>query len=148
MEHNSWLRFGAMIAVSFIAMYVLMYTMVWSWEDFHPSLSQAYMAGSMTAAMVVIELVLMGSMYKNATVRNALIGVGVLALVATVAFTRYQTGIGDKDFLRSMIPHHSGAILMCSNPKLEDPEIRTLCQSIIKGQQQEIDEMHAILNRK
>ena len=148
MEHNSWLKFGAMIAVSFIAMYVLMYTMVWSWEDFHPSLSQVYMAGSMTAAMVVIELVLMGSMYKNATVRNALIGVGVLALVATVAFTRYQTGIGDKDFLRSMIPHHSGAILMCSNPKLEDPEIRTLCQSIIKGQQQEIDEMHAILNRK
>ncbi len=34
-----------------------------------------------------------------------------------------QAGIGDKEFLRSMIPHHSGAILMCEQATLTDPEM-------------------------
>ena len=69
-------------------------------------------------------------------------------LIASIAFTRYQTGIYDNDFLRSMIPHHSGAVLMCENPRLEDPEIKSLCSQIIEGQKREIDQMKAILDRK
>jgi uncharacterized protein (DUF305 family) len=87
-------------------------------------------------------------MYKNAMLRNVLIGVSALLLVAFVLFTRYQTGIYDNDFLRSMIPHHSGAILMCANPRLEDPEIKSLCRNITEGQQREIDQMKAIMQRK
>jgi uncharacterized protein (DUF305 family) len=47
-----------------------------------------------------------------------------------------------------MIPHHSGAILMCANPRLEDPEIKSLCRNITEGQQREIDQMKAIMQRK
>jgi uncharacterized protein (DUF305 family) len=47
-----------------------------------------------------------------------------------------------------MIPHHSGAVLMCENPRLEDPEIKSLCGQIIEGQLREIDQMKAILERK
>jgi uncharacterized protein (DUF305 family) len=46
-----------------------------------------------------------------------------------------------------MIPHHSGAILMCQNASLSDPELKKLCASIVSGQQSEIDEMKAILTR-
>jgi len=46
-----------------------------------------------------------------------------------------------------MIPHHSGAILMCREASITDPEIKSLCQMIMEGQQQEIDQMRAILNR-
>jgi uncharacterized protein (DUF305 family) len=80
--------------------------------------------------------------------RNILIGASTILLIALIAFTRYQTGIYDNDFLRSMIPHHSGAVLMCKNPRLEDPEIRSLCSEIIEGQLREIDQMKAILERK
>jgi uncharacterized protein (DUF305 family) len=45
-----------------------------------------------------------------------------------------------------MIPHHSGAILMCRKADLKDPEIRRLCGEIIKGQQSEIDWMRARLD--
>ena len=44
-----------------------------------------------------------------------------------------------------MIPHHAGAILMCGRAPVKDPEIRSLCATIIKGQQQEIDQMSAML---
>jgi uncharacterized protein (DUF305 family) len=46
-----------------------------------------------------------------------------------------------------MIPHHSSAILMCREAPITDAEVKTLCQSIIKSQQDEIDQMKAILQR-
>ncbi|WP_247784711.1 MULTISPECIES: DUF305 domain-containing protein [Bradyrhizobium] len=46
-----------------------------------------------------------------------------------------------------MIPHHSGAILMCQQAKLTDPEIVRLCGEIERSQRQEIDQMKAILRR-
>jgi uncharacterized protein (DUF305 family) len=58
-----------------------------------------------------------------------------------------QTAISDRQFLRSMIPHHSGAILMCEHASIQDREIQELCETIISSQQEEIDQMEAILQR-
>ena len=46
---------------------------------------------------------------------------------------RQQTAIGDRQFLRSMIPHHAGAILMCQEASLQDVEIEQLCQGIMSS---------------
>jgi len=61
---------------------------------------------------------------------------------------RTQAGIGNAEFLRAMIPHHSGAILMCEKASITDPEIVALCQGITKSQSQEIEQMEAILARQ
>jgi hypothetical protein len=99
----------------------------------------------MTAPMVVLELLLMSMMYPKTRLNHALVGAGlVLGLVCFVAI-RQQWLIGDREFLRSMIPHHSGAILMCGKAPVRDPQIRALCAAIIKGQQAEIDQMDAML---
>jgi uncharacterized protein (DUF305 family) len=55
--------------------------------------------------------------------------------------------VGNDQFLRSMIPHHSSAILMCQQSQLTDPEIIQLCQEIIASQKEEITQMQAILAR-
>jgi uncharacterized protein (DUF305 family) len=44
-----------------------------------------------------------------------------------------------------MIPHHAGAILMCEEASIHNPDIRRLCQNIIASQQAEIDQMKAML---
>jgi hypothetical protein len=54
-----------MIALSFISMYVLMYAMVNRFANVYSNLNQFYMAGLMTAPIVVIELALMRSVYDN-----------------------------------------------------------------------------------
>jgi uncharacterized protein (DUF305 family) len=60
---------------------------------------------------------------------------------------RQQSAIADEQFLKSMIPHHSGAILMCRQAPIADREIAELCRTIVSGQQAEIDRMKAILAR-
>jgi uncharacterized protein (DUF305 family) len=147
MNENHYRKLWLMAVLSFIAMYILMYAMVDVLGNVFNSFNQVYMAGLMTAPMIVIELLLMGSMYqdkrKNAMIIAASIVVGVLLFI----FIRQQTAITDKQFLRSMIPHHAGAILMCEQAPIADAEIQELCQSIIAGQQSEIDQMKAILGR-
>ena len=144
-EHNHYLRLAVMIALSFISMYMLMYSMVNTLGDVYNSLNQVYMAGLMTAPMVVIELVLMSAMYKNRKLNSLIIAGSCVAGIAFFLLIRQQTAISDRQFLRSMIPHHSGAILMCDEASLQDQRIRELCKTIVAGQQQEIDQMRAIL---
>jgi uncharacterized protein (DUF305 family) len=147
-EHMAGKHYGrllAMTVLSFAAMFVLMYAMVDTASNALPNLNQFYMAGLMTAAMVVIELALMGAMYRNAKA-NVLIVVGaVVALTLCFVFIRRQTAIADRQFLKSMIPHHAGAILMCKRAAIRDADIQRLCQDIRRGQQAEIDLMKAKL---
>src|SRR5688572_26725860 len=75
-------RLLVMTAISFIAMYGLMYAMVDRIQNVYPSFNQFYMAGLMTAAMVAIELLLMGGMYPNRKLNRKLVGASVVALAA------------------------------------------------------------------
>ena len=146
MKHaNPYRTLALMALLSFVAMYILMYAMVDRVENALPNLNQAYMAGVMAAPMVVIELILMRGMYMNA--RANLIAYGLCLVIGVGSFfaIRTQAAIGDAEFLRSRVPHHSGAILMCEQAKITDPEIRELCQGIIAGQQQEIAQMRELL---
>lgn len=147
MKRNHYPHLGIMAALSFLAMYVLMYAMVNTFGDVYNNVNQVYMAGLMAAPMVVIELIVMRAMYHNPKLNLLIIGASVVTGVLFFAFIRQQTVVTDTQFLRSMIPHHSGAILMCREAVIEDREIRDLCGSIIESQQQEIDQMTAILRR-
>jgi uncharacterized protein (DUF305 family) len=146
MHAHPYRRLALMAALSFIAMYVLMYAMVDTLANVLPNLNQAYMAGLMTAPMVAIELIVMAGMYPDRRLNLALLAACLIAGLAFFAAIRAQTAIGDEQFVRSMIPHHAGAILMCEQSPLQDPELQALCQSIIAGQQAEIDLMTAKLN--
>lgn len=145
MNENHYRHLLIMGVLSFASMYVLMYAMVDAFENVFSNVNQLYMAGLMTAPMIVIELIVMGSMYHNKR-RNALIITGAVVVgLASFAFIRQQTAVSDRQFLRSMIPHHGSAILMCKQAPIRDPEIASLCRTIISGQQAEIDQMKAKL---
>jgi uncharacterized protein (DUF305 family) len=105
------------------------------------------MAGLMTAPMVLIELLVMRSMYQDKRRNTLIIILSIVAALLFFLFIRQQTAISDQQFLRSMIPHHSGAILMCEQAAIQDPEIQDLCASILESQQEEIDQMEIILQR-
>lgn len=147
MQMNHYGRFFLMIALHFIAMYIFMYAMVNSFANVFNNFNQVYMAALMTSSMVLIELPLMMGMYKSKKLNAIIIAVGLVVLVGSFLLIRKQSAISDRQFLRSMIPHHAGAILMCEEASLEDSEIKELCRNIIAGQQAEIDQMKAKLDQ-
>ncbi len=134
-----------MTLLSFISMYILMYIMVNSFANVYPNLNQLYMAGIMTIPMIFIELGLMGEMYHNKKLNSLIIVFNLVLFIALLFFVRKQTGISDKQFLKSMIPHHAAALLMCEQTQLQDPELKELCKNIMLTQQSEINFMKAKL---
>jgi hypothetical protein len=138
-------RLLLMILLSFISMYVLMYAMVNSFANVYMSVNQVYMAGVMAAPMGAIELALMGGMYDDKRLNRLIVAGSLVALAVFWTLIRQQTMVADTQFLRSMIPHHAGAILMCEEAPVQDPEVRALCKQIISSQQTEIDQMKAKL---
>lgn len=146
MHGRHYQRLLIMTALSFAAMYVFMYAMVNVFTNAIPNLNQFYMAGLMAAPMVIIELLVMRSMYPNRRLNAAIIASSAVALLAFWIGIRQQVAINDTQFLKSMIPHHAGAILMCEKVQSKAPEIRKLCSEIIASQQAEIDQMRALLN--
>lgn len=141
MSHGHYHRLAIMAALSFAAMYILMYAMVDTLANVYMNFNQAYMAALMTVPMMIIEVVLMRAMYDDKRMNVLIVAGSAIALVVFWTLIRQQTAISDRQFLRSMIPHHAGAILMCEKAPLRDPEIRQLCKTIISSQQSEIDQM-------
>ena len=145
---GTYRSFAIELVLDFIIMYLVMYTMIASLDHFYFNLNNVYMTLMMVSPMAILMLVFMRSMYPSKRT-NLLIG-GAAALVFAVSFwgMRTQAAVGDAEFLRSMIPHHSGAILMCNEAELKDPEVLGLCDEIVRSQQREIAQMKAILARR
>lgn len=101
------------------------------------------MAGLMASPMLLIELLLMQKMYPHKKLNAILMGLGFVLLLLFWSGIRKQTAVGDIQFLKSMIPHHAGAILMVEESQLEDPEVKKLAEEIISAQNREIEFMKA-----
>jgi len=147
-HHPHYLRLLLMSAAHFAAMYALMYAMVDRPGNVYANLNQAYMAALMTAPMVLLELALMRSMYRNRRLNLFAAGTALLIGIGAWVFERSQTGIGDRQFLRSMIPHHAGAILMCEQAAIGEAAILDLCRRILASQRAEIAEMKELLEQR
>jgi hypothetical protein len=149
-EHGSsadYGRFGVELAIDFVIMYLVMYTMIATLEHFRFNLNNVYMTLMMVSPMALVMLYSMRSMYPSRRSNLLITLSAVLLFVLSFAGMRWQAGVGDAEFLRSMIPHHSGAILMCREAALTDPEIVALCDGIVKSQAREIAQMEQILRR-
>jgi hypothetical protein len=68
-------------------------------------------------------------------------------IVASPNFAQTANVVGNKQFINSMIPHHSAAITMCEKADITDQELTDLCVQIIEAQQKEINQMNNIINR-
>ena len=91
----SYLRFFAMIAVSTVVMFVLMYLNTYALEHVRFSETRVYMALLMGAAMAIVMLGFMFSMYKNYRLNAAILAVAVIVFGASLWLVRSQETVGD-----------------------------------------------------
>jgi hypothetical protein len=144
---HPYLMFWTNMALGLIVMYVVMFTMIDGLRDFRNNLNMLYMAITMWAPMGIFMLATMPGMFPRKRLNIAL-HVAFLALtVVSFGATRAQALIDDRQFIASMIPHHSGAILMCREADLRDAELVALSDEIVEAQRSEIQIMERINER-
>lgn len=139
-----YLMFWINMILGLIVMYIVMFSMIDGWYDFRNNLNMGYMAVTMWAPMGIFMLATMPGMFPNRKMNLALYLLFALLTAGSFLATRAQTAIDDKQFVASMIPHHSGAILMCREADLADAELVALCGEIRKAQRREIEQMERI----
>ena len=137
--------FGAMIATSTIVMFGLMYLNTYSLDHVLFSETRAWMAIVMGAAMAVIMLAFMLSMYRNRTTNIAIFAAAIIAFAGALYHVRSQDTVADVAWMKAMIPHHSIAILTSERANISDPRVRKLADEIIEAQRREIGEMKALI---
>jgi hypothetical protein len=143
--HMSWSRFAAMIAVSTVIMFFLMYQLVYTADHALFSLNRFIASLVMGCVMCLVMLGFMWSMYHGQRTKLAVVAVSALGAVALLAVNRSQALVGDSTFMRAMIPHHSIAINNAERASLRDPRVRKLGDEIIASQVREIAEMKLLL---
>lgn len=109
-------------------------------SDIRFSLNDIYMVGLMKGWM----LFFMGLWYSYT--KGAIYGL-IVVLIFYLAI-RYQIFVSEEDYLKGMIPHHSMAIHMSKRLKEKENSIQPLLDSIIGGQEQEIELMKQRLASK
>ena len=142
-----YLMFWVNMLLGLAVMYVVMFTMIDGTGDFRNNLNMFYMAVTMWAPMGIFMLATMPGMFPNRRANIALYILFAILMAGSFWATRAQALIDDRQFIASMIPHHSGAILMCREASLADPELVALCTQIIEAQRQEIEQMERISAR-
>ena len=108
--------------------------------DVYFSVTQGYMGAFMGSLMVAVDGLLWHPLPLWVWLLTVAVGVGA------VLGYRTQFGIGDREYLHDMVPHHSMAILT-SKPRLDssDPRVARLAEDIIRAQEREIVQMRFML---
>lgn len=140
-------KFGVMMLISFLIMYIVMFLNIDKLTHYHTSTTRVYMAALMVAPMAIVMIGMMGKMYTNKKLNMAIMIGAVCLFILVLTGLRTQTPIGDVQYMKAMIPHHSSAIMVSKHADIKDPEVRELADSIIASQEREIARMEAILER-
>ncbi len=141
----SYGRFGAMIATSGVAMFVLMYLNTYELSHVSWSETRFYMTFVMVAVMAVIMLGFMLSMYSDRRKNIAIVVGSVLVFAGALWLVRSQTTVDDESWMSAMIPHHSIAILTSERAEIDDLRVCELAVGIIEAQNREIAEMEWLI---
>ncbi|MEA5594109.1 DUF305 domain-containing protein [Rivularia sp. UHCC 0363] len=133
------------LIISYVVMIGIMLSRVNEFDNLFISLNQVYMSGLMVSTMLLIMLLAMGSMYKNKKLNILLLIGGTASILLFWTLVRTQAGVRNQQFLRSMIPHHAAAILVCQQASLTDARIKDLCTEIVRTQKEEIRIMKSLM---
>ena len=146
-KKNPYLKFALIMAVSFIIMYLIMFLNVAEFSHVFNSITRFYMTTLMIASMAISMLLFMWDMYPNRKINVGIIAFAAISFFGTLYLLRTQTFIGDVQYMKAMIPHHSSAIMTSSNVDFKDPETKKLAEDIIAAQEREIKQMNEMIVR-
>jgi carbon starvation protein CstA len=99
--------FWMMMLISFLIMYIVKFLDMDAISHYHTSLTWVYMELLMVTPIAIVMMLMMGKMYPNKKLNTAIIVSCVVVFILVFAGLQIQTPVGDLQYMKSMIPHHS-----------------------------------------
>lgn len=146
-EKSNYGKFAIMMGTSFIIMYAVMFVNADVFDHVMLSHTRTYMTILMVAPMAFTILLFIWGMYTNKKMNFIILGLSVIIFIIALVGLRQQTLIGDEQWMKAMIPHHSSAIMVSQKAHLKDPEAIKLAEEIIEAQEREIAKMKKMIYR-
>jgi hypothetical protein len=115
-------------------MFFLMYQLVYEADHLIFSVNRLVASLVMGAVMTIVMLGYMWSMYQGVGTKVAVLAGAILVGAVLLYVNRSQSLIGDTEFMRAMIPHHSIAINNARKADIRDPRVREPADEIIAAQ--------------
>jgi len=147
MKKGNYKTFALMLTLLFFIMYAVMYLNVDRADHIYLNMTRFYMTLLMICPMALLMLGIMRMMYQNKKLNLIITVLAIVVFTLALIGVRTQTPIGDVQYMKGMIPHHSIAILTSKHADIKDPEVRKLANDIVAAQEKEIAEMKSILAR-
>ena len=147
-HRNPYPKFWLIMGVSFVVMHAVMYLNVYLWDHVAASLiseMRFYMTSLMILAMMALMLGMMWDMYHDKRKNYGILAFAGIGFAVVLTLTRSQWLVDDRSWMKSMIPHHSIAILTSERADIDDVRVRELAEEIIRAQRREIAEMEWLL---
>ncbi len=142
---TNYKKFALMMTLSFFMMYAVMFLNVDRVDHIYFSVTRMYMTLLMVSPMAILKLFIMKKMYPDKRLNATILFISAMVFFGALFGLRGQAFIGERQYMRAMIPHHSSAILTSENAQLNDPEVLRLSKEIIETQKQEIELMKRLL---
>lgn len=142
----TWGKFVAMILVSVVIMFFLMYQLIYTVDHAMFSLNRLIASLVMGCVMTIVMLGFMWSMYEGARIKIIVLFAAAVTGIVLLLANRNQAFISDVSFMKSMIPHHSIAINNARKASISDPRVRKIADGIIESQVREIAEMKLLID--
>lgn len=142
---HPYLRFAAMLTVSTVTMFGLMYLNTYALDHVFFSQTRAWMALVMGATMALVMLAFMRHMLKDRRLNLAIALASAAVFAVSLWLVRSQATVDQVSYMKAMIPHHSIAIMTSERADIRDPRVRKLADAIIESQRREIEEMKALV---
>ncbi|MGV3569909.1 MAG: DUF305 domain-containing protein [Ramlibacter sp.] len=146
MKMGSYGRFAAMVAASTAVGWAAMYLNVYELGHVLFSWMRLFMALIMGGVMTAVMMLFMWQMYPSRKANFVVLGIAAALFLLGLGLARTQATVGDVDWMKAMIPHHSIALLTSERARIEDPRVRKLADGIIETQRREIAEMKTLIS--
>lgn len=147
MDKMSYGKFAVMMLLGFFIMYIVMFLNLADIDHYQTSLTRIYMTLLMVSPMAFYMMAMMWNMYPSKKTNFAILAGSAVVFSVTLWALRAQQPIGDLQYMKAMIPHHSSAILTSKQATINDPEVKKLSLEIIKAQEKEIAEMKKLISK-
>jgi uncharacterized protein (DUF305 family) len=146
MGKSNYKKLFIMLLLSFLLMYAIMFLNVDDASHIYINMTRFYMTILMICVMAILMVAMMPMMYANKRKNTIIIISSVVLFILSFIGVHKQVGIGDIQYMKGMIPHHSIAIMTSQNAYIKDARVRKLADGIIKTQKKEIAEMKAMID--